>query len=531
MKQIKYIFLVGILLGFVACDEDWMNPHNEGATIDGETKAEASELNDAAASAGIDAMYAQMIAYEQGVYWTSSHGDFGYAAVCLQLEQAGQDFTGITSGYNKYTNAANYPVGRGYNYFSTYLHWGTLYKVILNANNVLEEMSLEDQEKPENWNSNMCQAYCVRALCYLQLAQMYQFTYVGNEDKPCVPIVSDHMPVEKTANNPRASVKETYEFIMKDLDRACNSKLFASFKGSSKGYATQAVAYGLRARANLIMQKYDEASADAQKCLDLSGATCLSIAEAGVPGFADAAEHNVIWANIVSTTNDIVQSGIVNWPSMLSMWYISGYTGVGSLHCICSYVYDQIPATDVRKGWWLDENHQSPLLTSSKAYTSSGDYQVFLGIIAAHDYGHANVKFGTKGFDMSSDMAASSDWIIMRAEEMELIKAECAAHNGDASVLTAFVQTYRDPSYTLMGDPVEAVLFQRRVELWGEGFALEDLLRFNRGLTDRSRSSNWPDQWKTDVPLKNLLFLIPQDEIEANAGISMDQNNDNPPID
>lgn len=66
----------------------------------------------------------------------------------------------------------------------------------------------------------------------------------------------------------------------------------------------------------------------------------------------------------------------------------------------------------------------------------------------------------------------------MRVEEMILIKAEGLAMSGDLpgakSVLEGFIRSYRDAEYTCTAASATAmqdeIWFQRRVELWGEGF-------------------------------------------------------------
>ena len=110
--------------------------------------------------------------------------------------------------------------------------------------------------------ANLGQARAVRAYCYTILAQLYQFTYnEANKDKPCVPIVKDNMPAEQQTNNPRASVQAVYDFIMADLNYAISA--LEGWARSSKGAADQAVAYGLRARVNLLLGNYAEAAEDA----------------------------------------------------------------------------------------------------------------------------------------------------------------------------------------------------------------------------------------------------------------------------
>ena len=525
----KYVsILLVAALTFTAC-EDWMNAVPEGATKTADQKSEAASQNPNAAAADIAAIYAQFIQLYSGLgdLGYSRHNDFGYAAICMFTEAQGQDFVSPNIGYNWF-GFSDWKVIRDNTLTTTqglitHLVWNEYYKIIHACNNVIE---IVDRENPGSQKYALSQALAVRAFCYLQLAQLYQFTYSdATLDKPCVPIVKDRMTAEQQAANPRATVKEVFELIKSDLDYACDS--LDGFERIDKGYVDQAVAFGLRARANLVMQKWADAAADADKALILSGATPLSISEAGVPGFASAAAHNVLWANIVTETNDITQTGIVNWASHMSTWYGDGYTGVGATRWIASDLFDEISATDVRKGWWLDENLNSPLLDAA-------GYNALKEDVLAQETPYLNVKFGTGDGTTSGLGAAAADWILMRAEELILIKAEGLAKSGGdgTGTLTAFVQGFRDPSYSTSAHGLsidDEIWWQRRVELWGEGFAWGDIMRLEKDI-DRTGANNWPEAWVQSVKAGRnlLLWRIPKNEIEANQGIS---DSDNNPVD
>lgn len=524
----KYVsVLLVAALSFSSCSE-WMNSVPEGATKTTDQKIEGGEQTEAASMADVNAVYAQFIQLYAGLgdLGYERHNDFGYPAICLFMDAQGQDLIGINSGYNWFAYS-DWKANRDNSLTTTYglinhLVWNEYYKIIRSCNAMIESA---DRENPGSLKYALSQALAVRAFCYLQLAQLYQYTYSSETlDKPCVPLVTEGMPLEKQEANPRATVKEVFALIEKDLNYACDS--LEGYKRLNKAYVDQAVAFGLRARANLVMQKYAEAAADADKALTLSGATPLSISEANVPGFADAAVHNVLWASIITENNDVVSTGIINWPSHMSIFYVSGYTSVGATRSIASALYDEIAKTDVRKGWWLNEELQSPLLDAVGYSAQKANIQ------KKEENKYTNVKFGTGDGTSTGDGAAAADWILMRAEELYLIKAEGLAKSGGdgAGVLTQFVQTYRDPSYSVGQHGLsleDEIWWQRRVELWGEGFSFGDIMRLEKPII-RTTSTNWPEAWaKQDVPAKHgaLLWRIPQGEIESNRGISDADNN------
>jgi hypothetical protein len=434
------------------------------------------------------------------------HNDFGWAAVCMLLDSRGQDFVNPNSGYNWFGVWGDPNRWRDNDKTTTagladYLVWYTCYKPILAANYVIATHTSGNEED----NYAVAQAKALRAFEYMQLAQAYQVAYSESSlNLPCVPLVLDTMPAYMILNETPATVAQVYAQIKSDLDAACAN--LEGYMRPSKHVINQAVAYGLRARYNLLVHKYNQAATDAEQALLLSGATPLSIAEANQPGFADASAHNVLWANIINEEDDIVQTSIVNWPSNLSNFYGEGYTSTGQVHpAIASELYGQIPATDVRKGWWLNENLESPLL-SAEGYSERADALQVSGME------FANVKFGTGDRSTTGLGAAAGDWIVMRAEELILLRAEALERAGKdgASVLTNFVTTYRDPSYDINAHGLsvaDEIWWQRRVELWGEGFAFNDLMRLHKGVT-RTTSANWPDAWNQNVPADDDRFPL-----------------------
>lgn len=516
MKTVsKYFFLaVAACLSLTAC-ESMMDLQPEGATKTDALKQDAYEKLPANAAADVNAIYAQMIELYAG--GTTGHNDFGVASCMMILESEGQDWIGPNIGYNWF----NYSDFYTRNANSTYGHamWNVYYKIIRAANAVC--VSIDEKTEDPTLKANLGQARAVRAYCYTILAQLYQFTYLGgNQDKPCVPIIHEKLTADQLANNPRATVQQVYDFVLSDLNYAISA--LDGFVRADKGAADQAVAYGLRARVNMLVGNFAEAAEDAKLAIQVSGAQPYTMAEVSKPTFCHAEANSVIWANMIVESNDVVRTGIVNWPSHMSSLYLDGYTGVGAYRSISSELYDKIPATDVRKGWWLNEELTSPLITNNAVYAPWAAY-------IEDGMQYVNVKFGVPNDNMVN-LVADADWTMMRYEEMILIQAEGLARSGQEgaakALLEDWVKTNRDPQYTVGLDILDEIWTQRRVELWGEGFAWFDLNRLEKPIK-RTASSNWPAAWVIDVAADHAcrIWVIPQAEIEANEGISEDDNN------
>ena len=516
MKTVsKYFFLaVAACLSLTAC-ESMMDLQPEGATKTDALKQDAYNKIPANAAAEINAIYAQMIALYAG--GTSNHNDFGVASCMMLLESEGQDWIGPNTGYNWFGYADFY--ARNYNAAVNLLMWNTYYKTIAACNMVCA--STDPETTNPDLMANLGQARAVRAYCYSILAQLYQFTYnAENASKPCVPIVHESLTAEQQAANPRASLQEVYDFIMADLNYAVAA--LDGWARADKAAADQAVAYGLRARVNMLLGNYADAAEDAKMAIQVSGAQPYTLADVSKPTFCHAEHNSVIWANMIVESNDVVQTGIINWPSHMSSLYTDGYTGVGTYREISSDLYSKISPTDVRKGWWLNENLESPLL----------DHPAYAGW-KGNGVPYANVKFGVPDDDMNN-LVADADWTLMRYEEMLLIQAEgLARSNQEAAakaLLEGWVKANRDANYTCKASDeaglVEEIWMQRRIELWGEGFAWFDLNRLEKPII-RTTSSNWPEAWIVDVDAHHdcRIWTLPDREIQNNDGIDESDNN------
>jgi hypothetical protein len=407
--------------------------------------------------------------------------------------------------------------------------WNLFYKQIASANIVLSAVD-PDTDNPV-LRAYMGQALAVRAFDYLHLAQLHQFTYKGHESDKCVPIVTEVTSPEVAANNPRASVTEVYDLIMADLDKAVD--LLRGYKRIDKGYIDQSVAFGLRSRANLVLNKWEEAANDADSALVLSGARPYTLAQVSTPAFYDASDNTVMWANIITETNRIVTSGIINAPSFLCSFYTDGYVGVGAWRKINRPLYEKINAGDIRKQWWLNEEEESTLVQGSI-------YDAWKALASEDaDFGaYSNVKFGADGGTSGLvNLTPAQDWFLMRAEEMIFNKAEGLAMSGKTgeakALLESFVNTNRMVSgqYTAPSDAAglqNELWFQRRVELWCEGFSFFDVMRLKKPVTRVENGvTSFPDAFQFNIAAEDpvLLWLVPKAEIEANQGISEEDNN------
>lgn len=517
MKILYTTILVVCCALFTACD---MDNYPEGGLITSEQKEGIVELDPSKLSAEINGMFSS-ISKQWYVFTTSKRADdFGYPGVCFAQDLNGPDVVGPQNDFNWFSASLMYD-DRNDTYANPYIRWAVFYFQLRLANDVLETIP----ESTENQQLLVYrgQAKAVRAFDYLSLVPYYQFKYKGNENKPAVPIVYDNM--EATTNNPRASLHEVYEFILKDITEAI--ELLEGYKRTTKLEIDQQVAYGIRARVNLYMENWAEAAADAEKAM--AGYTPYTKEEISKPAFVDAADHNWMWALLISPFN--VPDELSTWPSWMSSFTGYGYTAAtGNYREINSLLYNKIPDTDVRKGWWVNEKLESKNLENVTWDGVTGNaVATMVNENKLPFTPYTNVKFGQ--YEYIGNAVSASDWCMMRVEEMILIRAEALAKSGNLAlgktVLTDFIKTYRDPAYESKAVDIATfeneVWFQRRVELWGEGFSMSDIMRLGKPIVrfHEEGKSNFPTNFEFNIAPDNgwLLLRLPQRESNTNAGI------------
>ena len=538
MNNRYFVALLGsAMLLTTSCSDLDTNP--SGSTMSDGQLNEVLAQDPSKLKSEVSGMYANMIEYGAITQWYGTgqprHYDFGYASTMMMMDASGQDEPSQVSGYNWYNKPLRF-VDRTANSETTYFIWNQCYKNIKVANDVLKSVDLENLSDVAK--SYVGQAYAMRAFEYFTLIQLYQFTYKGHEDAAGVPLVTEKTTEAEANNNPRAAVKDVYKQIMDDLNIAID---YLTDSRSAKSEINRQVAYGLRARVNLVMQNWSDAAADAKKAAE--GYTPLSKEAAAAPGFNDVSASNWIWGNIIDESNDIVQTGILNFPSMMCSFTGNGYSPTYACRMINSKLWKEIPSTDVRKGWWIDENLNSSIVDSKyvvhqKDEDEEGNVVKYLAVynqtgdeVADITEPYTNVKFGAYKNQYGNELNAC-DIPLMRVEEMILIQAEATAMGGNVEegkrILEDFVRTYRDPSYTCNASTAEgvqdAVWFQRRVELWGEGFSFTDLLRLKKPL-DRT-GANYEVSVRFNLPAESpiFLYLIPEDEENHNEALVGNNN-------
>ena len=522
MKTHIYISIAAALLIAASCDKMNQLEPQGGNSLTSQV-LQTNQTVPSRINASFNGMFTKLGAPDS-VFGSGRPDDWGFLMIGFSGDIEAADVVLVNSGYNWFSTCGAL-TSRNADYANPYVRYAAPYNEIAAANEVIKSYPEGTTDQAAIYN--IAQAHAIRAFAYLNLAPYFQFGYAaGGRDLPCVPIVTED--TENFTENPRASVEEVYQLIISDLTYAIEN--LEGYVRPNKSRIDVQVAYALRARAYLNMQEWSLAAADAEKALE--GYSPATMAEVSKPFLYDISEHNWIWGYDMQT-DVAMENPYATSSAWLRSFSGDGYSAGTQVYSCCnSLLYDRIPDTDVRKGWWVNSELESPLLAGVTWDGVSGNAVGPLEIdnVKTPFLPYTNVKFGMFTVGGTSN---DEDWPFIRAEEMILVRAEGLVKSGQTqegkAVLEDFVRTYRDPSYSADagGRTLEdEIWFQRRVELWGEGFSNPDTRRLNKPLVrfHEGTASNVPAAFRFNMPADDGWWLMRFTSSEKNTNLAIIDN-------
>lgn len=436
--------------------------------------------------------------------------DFGYPSFFLQRDALGQDM--VTAGTNNwYSTWYEASYGLGPTYARCQVPWTYYYKWIDNCNKAITLY----KEAPEGRETGAGVAYTLRAMFYQDIVRMYAAKpYALDPNAETVPLVLDDSQI--MTENPRATFTAAYAQILADLDEA--EKLLAGYKRANVYEPDVNVVYGLKARAYLEIQDWANAEKYAKQAMN--GYSMMTQDEylSRSNGFNSPNSSWIFGLRFRDTDPNITDNdGDSSWGSIMILenGFECGYAAnYGGPMLIDRHLYETIPASDFRKNVWIDFAIDD--MSESAAIEALGNYTDHAEQIIASA---ASAQIGVGGMELKFRPQAGKYWTkydawvvsvpLMRVEEMKLIEAEAAGMQ-DAGrgqqLLEAFAKT-RDANY-VYGTHQDAygntststfqneIWWQRRVELWGEGFATFDMKRLNKAIIRNYPNTNHLEGYK-----------------------------------
>lgn len=498
------------------------------------------------------------------------HADFGLPGIHLMTESMLEDFT-ISGELGYFWFGAFFQnTAMGADYIYPAYFWDCYYGWIKLANDIIARAGEVTDETDQTVINALGQAYAYRAMCYLDLARLYEpkdnkYAPVSEDIKGLtVPIVTEATTEEIAKYNPRADREQMYDFIFSDLQMA---EKYLSATDNSYTNPTLGAVYGMYARAYVELgaaddkidrNAYEKAYEYADLAIKTSGKTPLTWQQWMDPqtGFNSGNSNNSwIWGLTLSVEN---ASNIITNVAHLAPEAVWGYS-ILSLPSVNKALYDRISYDDFRIMSWLDPEYTWH--PGHENYNPSNSYQ-FAGmddplagfeqwnIYTAYDYflsqgaaPYVNLKFRPAGGQCVEYTEGNiADHVLMRVEEMYFIRIEAALRKKTASGLDAakkllneFMQTYRYSSYDCSSITsetafIQEMMLQKRIEFWGEGILFFDYKRLNQGITRGYNGTNFPAvaRFNTEGRSPQWNVVITRSEYQSNTALNQELNNPDP---
>ena len=495
-----------------------------------------------ALTASVDGIVAQ--AYQPYFFYGSSNQleyDISYAGLQITYARMLCDFVNnsATIGYDWWTGyTGSYGYVMKYNNNRQTVPFMSLYKFVKSANDIIGPLYGREEELNDEVKSYLGTAYVYRALMYHDIYNMYlpapnKYTDCSKVEGLTAPIILSSSEEESEYKSARAPKEAMAALVISDLDKA--EELFTStgYVPSNNRYPSLAVVYGLKARMYMATLDYAKAAEYARKAINESGKTPLTEAQWHNPtqAFCDASGNNSwMWYYSISANN---MGNLCNPTGFLAGEADWGYNSLTQL-AIHKWLYDRLNRSDFRKRSFIDPDRET---YGADYYEWGSDgYLKSYPFESLPDY--MSFKIRCKAGDWETySVGGAVDFPIMRVEEMYLIEAEAVGlsqgESAGVALLESFMKTYRDPGYSyevaksrfsegFVKNFSEEVLFQKRVEFFGEGVGYFDAKRIRPGIITWYPGSNVihdTEQYEIEEVSPYWNFVIPQSEIENNEYI------------
>ncbi len=546
--KIKYLLLVFLALPIVSCQDDFLE------------RTPTDAISDTDALATVENLQLILNGVHRGLYSQSQTvfpgGNTGRANnhywVPLGDNLAGYLIHSANANNLSWRSAMQWNEHTLPNSLTTRLLWYHRYNIILHSNLIINRIDDGDFLASEELNEILGQAYTYRAYAYLSLVQHYARGYIiGNPTTdPGVPILfSTESPY---TSEPRSTVEEVYIQIEQDLDAAIAA--FGSGTGrigsgaASKSQLNINVAHGLKARWALSKGDWETA---AESAVEAREGFPLINEEAWLSGFNTNNLSEVIWgSHVIQAETTFFRSYFYLASNTFNGSQVRNNTKIADRRLV-----DAIPATDYRGKAFLPDvpnsnssaantlggwdNNTDPQYTTEEEFNAAvQSIRNEYGLVSGHNT-HPYMHFKLRNANPGS--IDPDDVIYMRSSEMYLIEAEAKAMMVDITGAQAALATlggerdsaYNATVYNTQESLMEHIKFQRRLELWGEGFGYTDKIRWDEGIDHAADGGSgasevlYQQAYQKDRPsvTDEWIFKIPQAEIDANPNISpADQN-------
>ena len=518
MKNVKYLFATIVLgLGLTSCGDSFLTQYPEGGVLLDEQFAQLPDN----LKGSILGIYSQMYAY-------GSHDVFGLRSIDMYGDIQSGDMAMKKSNYGWFES---YERGNFYAYARSYL-WSFYYDIInltnlgiiaidKNSQEILQ--AIADGEEPDATIKLQGYYYgqllAIRGWAYSNLVKFYcdPMDQLANpmDDEPAIPVYTETEVKNNALGAPLSTVTEVYERIYEDLStgidvldyyskynaRASKLEINADVARIMLAYAM--LNHGNKENTIIADGKnaYEIALEKADEVISGGKYPMLTKAELLTTGFADVNAKNWMWGEDVTVETTTALGSFFGQVDIHSY----SYAAAGDIKGIDSKLYDDIVATewDARVDWFNSGDVDFPYCPNRKFYSPA-------------------YKDETKLSKVDRDWLC--DQVFMRVEVAYLIAAEAAYMNGDEATAKGYIEALcdervldgKDTEYqawlaTLSGNALkDAIAYNWRVEMWGEGYGLQTLRRLTKNVT---LGTNHISRASKELSVKDATYIQYQCEI------------------
>ena len=518
MRKIQYLFAT-IVLGatLTACGDSFLSQYPEGGVL---LEEQFAQLPDNL-KGSIMGIYSKM--YEYG----GSHDAFGQRSIDMYCDIASGDMAIKKSSYGWFES---YERGYFYAYARSYL-WSYYYDIINLANlgaiaveaNVPEILAaIDSSEEP-------VEEILLQGYYYGQILALRGWAYAGllnyftdprdaasaDLDADAIPVYTEKEVQANVLGAPLSTVAEVYDRVYEDLTQAIEI-MDAYNKWMQRGtklemnadVARLVLAYAMLNHGEKNVKiadgknAYDIALEQAKTVIDGGKYPMLQKAELLTTGFSDVNAKNWMWGQDVTVETTTALASFFGQVDIHSY----SYAAAGDTKAIDSKLYDEIAAQgwDARVGWFNSGSDNFPYCPNRKFFNPGTKDETALDKV---------------------DRNWLCDNIFMRVELAYLIAAEAAWSNNDNATAVSYLKQLcservldgKDTQFndwatglTSTAKVKAALIYNWRVEMWGEGFGLQTLRRLSK---TNSLGKNHLSRADQDVSVDGNYYVTLQCEI------------------
>lgn len=407
--------------------------------------------------------------------------------------------------------------------------YAALYDVIGRANFLLDNAEklkpqIKDDDALDRLEQYCGEAYFARALAYSELIKLFCKSYDSKEEaeNELGVVLTEHYYTKEKIE--RASLEESYQFVLKDLDRAAEKlALDEEYDASTDGplynttYFNEYTVYALRARVALYMKDYAAAIKYSSKVID---SNYYILSSASTEYSSGLSYYQYMWSSDNSTE--------VIWKIGFTETNYGGRLGT----IFFNYDYTSFKPDYVPAKWVLDLYDSADLRYSAffGEYQTGYSHGLTWPLLIKY-WGNTDLYAATTYLNMSMPK-------VFRLSEQYLIRAEayCMQETPNYTKAAKDISKLRTARYYSYGgstpmnaDNAMTIIEEERVkELYMEGFRLTDLKRWHKGFerTPQSQSISTGSSLKVKADDPLFVWPIPQHELES-PGASIEPNESN----